>query len=358
MRRALKLAERGLGRTSPNPAVGAVVVRQGEVVAEAWHQRAGELHAERLALLQAGEGARGAELYCTLEPCCHYGRTPPCTDIIIETGVQTVWYAADDPDPRCAGKGAETLRAAGVTVHRGLLAAEAERLNEAYLRHKRTGLPFVTLKLACTLDGKVATRTGQSRWITGSEARTFVHELRDRSDAVLVGVGTVLADDPQLNVRLDRAETKDPWRVVVDSHARTPAEAKVLAPGAACVVAVTSAAATDRVRRLTAAGAEVLVLPADRGQVDLRALLAELGARGVMSVLCEGGPTLAASLVTAGLVNKYLFFYAPRLIGGEGLSAVGQLGLDEVAQAPALRLEDVKTIGPDLLVTAYPCSPD
>lgn len=358
MRRALELAERGLGRTSPNPAVGAVVVREGEVVAEAWHQRAGELHAERLALLQAGERARGAELYCTLEPCCHYGRTPPCTDIIIQSGVSAVWYAADDPDPRCAGKGAETLRAAGVTVHRGLLAPEAERLNEAYLQHKRTGLPFVTVKLACSLDGKVATRTGQSRWITGPEARTLVHELRDRSDAVMVGVGTVLADDPQLNVRLDREGTSDPLRVVVDSRARTPAEARVLAPGAPCVVAVTTGAAPDRVQKLVAAGAEVLSLPSDHGQVDLRALLTELGARGVMSLLCEGGPTLAASLLTAGLVNKCLFFYAPKLLGSEGLSAVGELGLDEVAQAPTLRLEEVRRLGDDLLVTAYPCSPD
>lgn len=358
MRRALELAERGLGRTSPNPAVGAVVVRDGEVLAEAWHRRAGELHAERLALLEAGERARGADLYCTLEPCCHYGRTPPCTEVIIDSGIRKVWYAAGDPDPRCAGQGAEALRAAGITVHAGLLLPEAERLNEAYLYHKRTGLPFVVLKLACTLDGKVATRTGQSRWITGPEAREYVHELRDRSDAVLVGLGTVLADDPSLDVRLDREDVSHPLRIVVDSQARTPATARLLNPDAPRLVAVTRGAPSGRVAALADTGADVLALPDIGGRVDLRALLTELGRREVMSVLCEGGATLAAALLGAGLVNKCLFFYAPKLLGGDGLPALGPLGTDELAQARQLRIENVKAFGPDLLVTAYPCSPD
>jgi diaminohydroxyphosphoribosylaminopyrimidine deaminase/5-amino-6-(5-phosphoribosylamino)uracil reductase len=358
MERALQLAAHGLGRTSPNPAVGAVVARDGEVIAEAYHRRAGELHAERLALLTAGERAQGADLYCTLEPCCHYGRTPPCTEIIIQNGIRRVWYASSDPDPRCAGQGAAALRAAGVEVHAGLLATEADRLNEAYFHHKRTGLPFVTLKLACSLDGRAATRTGQSRWITGPAAREYVHELRDRSDAVLVGVGTVLADDPKLNVRLEREGTRDPLRVVADSQARTPPSARVLSPGAACLVAVTEAAPETRVGALRAAGAEVLRVAEAEGRVDLAALLAKLGGRDVMSVLCEGGPTLAAGLVGAGRVGKYLLFYAPMLLGGDGLPAVGALGFGEVAQAPVLSIESVRTFGPDIMVTAYPCSQD
>jgi diaminohydroxyphosphoribosylaminopyrimidine deaminase / 5-amino-6-(5-phosphoribosylamino)uracil reductase len=359
LRRALELATRGLGRTSPNPAVGAVVVSDGQIVGEGYHRRAGEPHAERVALLAAGEAARGADLYCTLEPCCHQGRTPPCTELIIASGVRRLWYASADPDPRCAGQGAARLREAGVEVHPGLLAGEADRLNEAYFKHKHSGLPFVTLKLAMSLDGKVATRTGHSRWITGEAARELVHQWRDQSDAVVVGVGTVLADDPQLTVRPDPADGRQPLRVIVDSWARTAVTARAVSrEHRACLVAVTGAAPADRAEALRATGAEVLILPETGGRVDLGALMSELGRRDVMSVLCEGGPGLAAGLVAGGLVDKYRLLHAALLIGAEGLSAIGPLGLDEVGHGPHLTIDDVGRIGPDVLVTAYPCSPD
>ena len=359
MRRALELAARGLGRTSPNPAVGAVVVRDGGIVAEGYHRRAGEPHAERVALLAAGDSARGADLYCTLEPCCHHGRTPPCTELIIASGLRSLWYASTDPDPRCAGQGAAMLSAAGVEVHPGLLAGEADRLNEAYFRHKSSGLPFVTLKLAMSLDGKVATRTGHSRWITSETARELVHQWRDQSDAVMAGVGTALADDPQLAVRPEPADGRQPLRVFVDSRARTAVTARALSrEHGACLVAASEAAPADRVEALRAAGAEVLILPEAAGRVDLAALMSELGRRDVMSVLCEGGPGLAAGLVARGLVDKYRLFHAPLLIGAEGLSAIGPLGLDEVGHGPHLTVDDVGLIGPDVLVTAYPCLPD
>jgi diaminohydroxyphosphoribosylaminopyrimidine deaminase/5-amino-6-(5-phosphoribosylamino)uracil reductase len=360
MARALELAAQGLGRTAPNPPVGAVVVKDGAIIAEGYHRRAGEAHAERVALLAAGEQARGAELYCTLEPCCHHGRTPPCTDLIIESGIATVTYAWADPDIRCAGQGADRLRAAGITVRENLLANQAAQLYEAYDCHKRTGLPFVTLKLALTLDGKVATATGDSRWVTGQAARQRVHQWRDEAEAVMVGSGTLLADDPQLTVRCGRSEAHEPLRVVVDSLARTPPGAAVItgATPARCLIAVTPQAPAERVTVLRAAGAEVAVLPEAGGRVDLGALLRLLGERDVMGLLCEGGPGLAAGLVAAGLVNKYRLFYAPRLIGAEGLSAIGPLGLRLMSEARQLNLEATEQVGEDLLVTATPCSRD
>ena len=360
MGRALELARQGLGRTAPNPAVGAVVVdAAGKVVAEALHPRAGELHAERLALLAAGDAARGGELYCTLEPCCHQGRTPPCTEIIISSGVRRVWYASSDPDPRCAGQGDKTLRQAGIEVWGGLRAVEADRLNEAYFKHKRTGQPFVTLKLALTLDGCVATSTGHSRWVTGPGTREMVHELRDQADAVLVGSGTVLADDPQLTTRLPREDVRHPLRVVVDSYARTPVTARVLSQAEGQVlVAVVEQAPPERLAALQATGAEVLALPADAGRVRLEALLAELGRRNVMGVLCEGGPTLATALATKGLIDKYLLCYAPKFVGGDGLSAFGPLAVGEMDQALPVKVSEMRSFGDDFVVTAYPCSRD
>lgn len=367
MVRALELAARGLGRTSPNPAVGAVVVRDGEIVGEGFHERAGAPHAEPTALAQAGERARGATLYVSLEPCRHHGRTPPCTEAIIRAGIRRLVYACEDCDDRCAGEGARTLAEAGIEVACGPLAEQALRLNEAYFKHKRTGLPFVTLKLALSLDGKTATAEGESRWITGPAARERVHRMRDRSDAVMVGIGTVVADDPALTTRLPEGG-RNALRVVVDTAARTAPTARVITGGGppGCVVAVSAAAPEDCVAALERAGAEIITLPlADypdgSGQlgVDLPALMAELGRRDIISVLLEGGPTLAATAVGAGLVDRLVFFYAPLLIGGaEAPSALGDLGIVKLADAPRLRIGAVERVGEDIMVEGYPCSRD
>jgi len=367
MRRALELAARGLGRTSPNPAVGAVVVRDGAIVGEGYHRRAGEPHAERVALANAGEAARGAEIYVTLEPCCHHGRTPPCTDAIVEAGIAGVIYALRDPDPLCAGGGEATLRAAGVDVLGGLMGEEAGRLLEGYIRHRRTGYPLVTVKLAMSLDGRIATRTGDSRWISGEQSRRIVHELRDRCDAVMVGVGTVLADDPALTTR-DVPGGRDALRVIVDSRARTPASARVIHgdSAAGCLIACTDAAPSDRVQALRDAGAEVLALPERAGHVDLGALMDSLGARGALNVLIEGGGGLVAGALEAGVVDRMMLFYAPVIIGGkEAVAGVGGTGVARVADAPRLRDVTTRRIGDDLLVEGYltpkaelRCSPD
>jgi len=360
MRRALALAARGLGRTSPNPAVGAVVVRRDVVVGEGHHERAGAPHAERVALGNAGQAARGADLYVTLEPCCHYGRTPPCTDAIIKAGIRRVIFASSDPDPRADGKGAQQLRAAGVEVVEGVLRGEADRLNEAYLKHKRTGRPFVTLKLAMSLDGKIATRAGDSRWVTGEAARRRVHEMRNTSDAVMVGVGTVLADDPRLTTRGIQGG-RDAVRIVCDSRARTPPGAQIISQQseAPCLVAVTEGADQERLERLSAAGAEVLVLPGTKGRVNLDALSLALGDRDIMSVLLEGGGALAWSALDAGILDKVALFYAPMIIGGEeAIASVGGEGVERISDA--FRLQDVTfdRLGGDLLVEGYVCSQD
>ncbi len=367
MRRALALAASGVGRTSPNPPVGAVVVRDGAIVGEGYHRRAGEAHAERIALANAGETARGADIYVTLEPCCHHGRTPPCTDAIIEAGIHRVIYAAGDPDPRCAGGGEAALRAAGVEVESGFLYEDARRLLEGYVRHRRTGRPLVTLKLAMSLDGRIATRTGDSRWITGDQSRQMVHQVRDRSDVVMVGSGTVLADDPALTTR-DVPDGRDALRVIADSRARTPANAQVVREEseAGCLIACTSRAPEERMEALREAGADVLVLPERDGRVDLEALATELGERGALNVLIEGGGELAGGALEAGVVDRVLLFYAPMIIGGrEAVPGVVGRGAGRVADA--LRLRDVthRRVGDDLLVEGYltpraelECSPD
>jgi len=393
MRQALELAARGLGRTAPNPAVGAVVVSEGVIVGESYHHRAGEPHAEPLALIAAGEKACGADLYVSLEPCCHQGRTPPCTEAIIAAGIARVFYACGDPDVRVAGEGAARLTAAGIDTHLGPLTQEALALNEAYFKHKQTGLPFVTLKLAMTLDGKIATNTGDSRWITGEASRRRVHELRNRNDAVMVGLGTVLKDDPELTCRLDAEDVRDPVRVVLDSTARTPTTARVVTGSAAkgadtrgggigghatggdalgadtggggskCIIAASESAPVERVERLEAAGAEVLRLPGDPGTdghgggggVDLLALLRALGERGMMSVLCEGGSVVAARLLKARAVDRLLCFYAPKIVGGSAaVPAVGELGIHQMSEALGLSLSSVERIDEDVLMTLHP----
>lgn len=339
--RAIALARRGLGRTSPNPAVGAVLVRDGQVVGEGYHQRAGGPHAEVVSLRQAGEAARGATLYVTLEPCAHWGRTPPCADALIEAGVRRVVACTIDPNPKVNGLGFSRLASAGVQVELadGRYREQARRLNAPYEKYVTTGLPYVTLKVAMSLDGKIATTTRDARWISSEASRAMAHRLRARHDAVMVGVGTVLADDPLLTARPPgRRPPRQPLRVVVDSHARTPVDARLIrsaSPEAPVLVAITDLAPADRVESLRAAGAEVAVLPAGSdGRVDLPALLQYLSAREVTSVLVEGGGVLLASLVDAELADAMIVFLAPKILGGKGApSPVDGAGVDRVAGA-------------------------
>ncbi len=361
MERALSLAARGRYTTHPNPRVGAVLVRDGAVVGEGFHARAGEPHAEIHALRAAGERARGADMYVTLEPCDHRGRTGPCTEALIAAGVKRVFVAAIDPNPRVAGRGVQRLRAAGIEVVTDVLGDRAHALNRAFERWVTTGLPWVTLKLAASLDGRIAARTGASQWITGEASRAAVHVLRAEHDAIMVGVGTALADDPRLNVRgvepLGPAlPPQQPARVIVDSRCRLEPSARALqsAPERARVFVAAAQAPTERVERLRAAGAEVLTLPGPDGRVDLRALLAALGAREITAVLVEGGASLAASLIREDLVDELQVFSAPLLLGGDGLAAVGPLGVDHPDSAPRFAVDSVTPLGGDVRIIARP----
>jgi diaminohydroxyphosphoribosylaminopyrimidine deaminase/5-amino-6-(5-phosphoribosylamino)uracil reductase len=355
MQQALRLAREGAGYVSPNPLVGCVIVQAGQVVGQGYHQRFGGPHAEVHALQEAGAQARGAVLYVNLEPCCHTGKTPPCAEAIVRAGIGRVVMALRDPNPLVAGGGLVRLYAAGIPVTSGVCEAEARELNEAFLKYITARRPFVTLKCAITLDGKIATRTGASRWITGAAAREVVHRLRHATDAILVGIGTVLQDDPQLTTRLPDRPGVNPLRIVVDSTLRLPAQAQV-ANTAACrtLVATTAPATGAQQQRLSAQGLEIVTLPAyDDGRVDLDALLQHLGTRQIASVLVEGGATLSAALLQRRLVDKVLFFVAPKVIGGDGLSVVGACGVETMEQV--IRLRDLKghNIGEDMLLQAY-----
>ncbi|MDR7435519.1 MAG: bifunctional diaminohydroxyphosphoribosylaminopyrimidine deaminase/5-amino-6-(5-phosphoribosylamino)uracil reductase RibD [Armatimonadota bacterium] len=348
MRIALALAQQG--HPSPNPMVGAVVVKDGKIVGRGFHQAAGGPHAEVLALEEAGELAKGATLYVTLEPCAHYGRTPPCTEAIISAGIHRVVAPMEDPDPRVRGRGFTRLREAGIQVEVGLLAEEAEQLNAAYLKHRRTGLPLVIVKWAMSLDGKIATPTGESKWITGEEARELVHQMRSRCDAIAVGINTVLRDDPLLTARIPGG--RDPLRVVVDSRLRIPLEAQVITvpSQAATVVATTSQAPMEKIHKLESRGVEVWVLDGPEGKVDLHRLLEELGRREILSVLVEGGGTLIAGFVEAGLVDRVAAFVAPLIIGGNGPSPVQGVGVASLAEALHLTKVSIRQVGRDVLI--------
>lgn len=351
MRRALAIAAQG--RTSPNPMVGAVIVRDGTIVGEGFHRAAGEAHAEVVAIRNAGEKTLGSIMYVTLEPCCHYGRTPPCTAATIAAGINRVVVAMEDPDAQVAGRGIAALRAAGITVEVGLLEAEAHRLNAAYIHHRRTGLPFVLVKLAQTMDGRIATLTGHSQWITGPEARTRAHRLRSESDGVLVGIGTVLADDPQLTVR--HVEGRQPRRIILDSHARTPSNARILSADTLLpIICITDRAPEERVAALRATGAEILTLPHTQdGRIDLSALLRCLGEQPIVTLLVEGGSRVVTAFLKMKAAQQVACFIAPALMG-EGLPAVGDLGARSMDQVVRLRDIQVEQIGEDILVTGFP----
>jgi diaminohydroxyphosphoribosylaminopyrimidine deaminase/5-amino-6-(5-phosphoribosylamino)uracil reductase len=355
MRAALALAASALGRTSPNPVVGAVLVRDGRVVGEGRHERAGAPHAEIVALAAAGEAARGATLYVTLEPCVHEGRTPPCVPAVAAAGVARVVVAIEDPDPRVRGRGVAALRAAGIPVDVGVLAAEARRLNEAYLHRVRTGRAFVALKAAVTLDGRLGADGGDSRWITGEEARARARELRDVHDAVLVGRGTLERDDPSLDVRLP-GDRRDPVAVVVDSRLSSPADRALFrraAAGARVVVAARDDAPASRAAALAARGVDVLrVAGGPDGRVDLAALLGALAGRGLNAVLVEGGERVHTSVLAAGLAGRAWIFVAPSILGGlQGPRLVGDLGIRAATGAIRLLDPEVERLGTDILVT-------
>jgi len=356
MARALELAREQAGRTSPNPSVGAVVVRDGRIVGEGRYEGPGTLHGEAAALVAAGEAARGATLYVTLEPCCHQGQTPPCTEAVIAAGVGEVHCSHFDPDARVSGQGRARLESAGVRVVVGEGEAEARRINEGYIKHRTTGLAFVIAKFAASLDGKIAATSGDSRWVSGPETRAWSHELRTRIDAIAVGSNTVLVDDPQLTARPGgQPAQRQPLRVVVDSRGRTPRDAKALQCGVRTLVATTERSLAEWRAALQEAGARVAVLPLDGdGRVDLAALLALLGKSDVLTLLVEGGGVLLGSFFDQRLVDKVHAVIAPMVIGGvEAPSAVAGRGAARMADALRLREVTVERLGSDLLVTGY-----
>ncbi len=351
MARALRLAERGLYTTAPNPRVGCVIVRDGRVVGEGWHVRAGEAHAEVHALSMAGAAARGADVYVTLEPCSHHGRTPPCAEALLAAGVARVVAAMGDPNPKVAGGGLALLRRHGIVAAHGLLEAEARALNPGFIARMTRGRPWVTLKIAASLDGRTALANGVSQWITGPAARSDVQRWRARSCAILTGVGTVLADDPRLTVR--KSETgRQPLRVVVDSRLRTPPQARVL-QGASTLIACL-AGQEERAARLRALGAEVLELPAHDGRVCLASLMQALAARAINEVLAEAGAVLNGALLQQGLADELLLYYAPILLGDAARGMFGLPAFADMERRIRLDLLDIGRVGRDIRVRARP----
>lgn len=358
MQRAIVLARQGIGTTSPNPSVGAIIVKNGHIVGEGFTLPAGQHHAEIVALTQAGAAAQGATLYTTMEPCCHFGRTPPCTRALIASGIREVHFSIIDPNPLVSGQGSAELQAAGIEVVRGEEAEAAAELYEAFAKYVTKKCPFIRIKFAMSLDGKIATHTGDSKWITGSEARALVQQMRREADAVMVGVNTVLADDPQLTCRDEHGVpvARQPLRVVADSAGRMPADAQLLRQPGLSLLAVTARASQERVSRLSAAGAEIFLAPQDaQGMVDLGAVLDELGRRGIVSLTVEGGETILGSLFDAGLVDKVFAFIAPVIVGGRGaLSPVAGRGAPRLAEALRLERLKVQSVGNDWLLSGYP----
>ena len=354
MSMALRLAENARGRTSPNPLVGAVIVKDDRVVAAGWHRKAGTPHAEIHALNMAGELAHGATMYVTLEPCDHYGRTGPCSKAIIEAGIARVVVALEDPHPKVNGGGMKELRNAGIEVKCGVLRDEARRQNEVFLKWITTGRPFVRMKMAMTLDGKIATTAGESEWITNEKSRERGHVLRDESDAILVGIGTVLHDNPSLTARIAGKTTRNPVRVVLDSMARIPMDADVLNDGKApTIIAVTKSAPNENIDAIKAKGADVIICGGGK-EVDIDKLLLELGKREITSLLVEGGGRVNYSFIATHNVDKVYAFMAPMIVGGrDALTGVEGNGIAHLSDA--VRLENISTelIDGDILVTGY-----
>lgn len=351
MKRALALAETAMGHTSPNPMVGCVVVKDGRVVAEGCHEKYGSFHAERNALTRCEEDVSGASMYVTLEPCCHTGKTPPCTDIIIEKKIGRVYVGAMDPNPKVAGNGVKILREHGIKVETGILEEECLRLNEIFFHYISTGLPFVAMKYAMTLDGKIASFTGDSKWVTGEKARQHVHVLRKKYSAIMAGVDTVIADDPMLNCRIE--EGIDPVRIICDSHLRIPMESQIVRSADRIPTIVACAEDVDETirHRLETTGVETIKTEGEK-QVSLPALFRKLGERKIDSVLAEGGGTLHGSLLSSGCVSRVYAYIAPKLIGGYGAkSPVEGKGMEKMAEAKGLSDIEILSLGEDICVT-------
>ncbi len=357
MKKAISLARKGLGSTSPNPLVGALVVKKGEIVSAGYHKRAGLPHAEIAALSRAGGTARGSTLYVNLEPCNHYGRTPPCTKEIIKTGIQRVVVGIADPNPHVAGGGCDFLRTKGVRVRCGVLEEECRRLNEAYIKYITKGKPFVVLKSALTLDGRIATRTGDSKWITGERSRKFVHTLRKNMDAVMVGVGTVIRDDPLLTPYMLKESSRKPVRVIVDTRFRIPLNSRVLNSGSGplSILAVGEEAGEEARKRTAGSGVRILACRLKEGRIDLSGLLARLADMSVTSVMAEGGGDIYGSLIREKLVDKYVIFIAPKIICGEdGISFTRGKGCDKIQDSFNLDIFRVRRFDKDIMIEAYP----
>ncbi|MDY4954322.1 MAG: bifunctional diaminohydroxyphosphoribosylaminopyrimidine deaminase/5-amino-6-(5-phosphoribosylamino)uracil reductase RibD [Candidatus Onthomonas sp.] len=359
MHLALQLARKGAGRVSPNPMVGAVIVKDGVVIGQGYHQQYGGLHAERNALAACTAPPQGATLYVTLEPCCHYGKTPPCTEAILENGIARVVIGSDDPNPLVAGKGIEILRSHGVQVTTHVLQAECDKLNEVFFHFIQSKTPYVVMKYAMTLDGKIATKTGASQWITGEIARRRVHEDRNRYSAIMAGVGTVLADNPQLTCRIEGG--RNPVRIICDTHLRTPLTAQVVTTANSIpTILATSEPNPACHQPYLDAGCQVVTVPQRDGHLDLNALMEALGAQNIDSILLEGGGTLNWTALQSGIVQKVQAYVAPKLFGGTAKNPVMGLGVELPDQAVQLTSPTVTRLGEDLLLESevIPCSPE
>jgi len=357
MTEALRLAEKARGRTSPNPMVGAVLVKDGRVIGKGYHAKAGAPHAEIEAFQDAREDLQGATLYVTLEPCCMYGKTPPCTDAVIRAGIRRVVAAMIDPNPRVSGKGIQRLRDAGIHVDVGILEDQARRLNEAFIKYQTTGLPFVISKFAMSLDGKIATKTGDSKYITNEESRAYVHALRDQIDAIMVGIGTVLADDPLLTTRLPDAHAKNPDRIIVDTHLSIPLNAKVVTDVSKARTTIFTGADVDqqKIQQLRKGGVDIQTAAYDEsGKLDLCQVFEISGKYGVLSILLEGGAEINGSAFRHHLVDKVLVFIAPMIIGGKGArSPVEGTGIEALRDAVQLSQVTTQRFGDDILIEGY-----
>lgn len=350
MNRAIHLVEQGLGWTNPNPLVGAVIVKDGRIIGEGYHAKCGELHAERNAFAALTEPAAGGTLYVTLEPCCHQGRTPPCTEAILEHGIARVVIGSRDPNPLVSGKGAAILREAGVKVEEDFMREECDRLNPVFFHYITTKMPYVVMKYAMTADGKIATKTGESKWITGEEARAEVQKLRSRYMGIMAGIGTVLADDPMLNVRLEGR--RSPVRIICDTHLRIPPDNQICRTAREYRTVIACADdLPEKTKELTELGVQVFRCPDEQGKVDLKKLMEYLGAQGVDSILLEGGGTLNDSALRLGIVQKIMVFVAPKVFGGrESRTPVAGFGVEHPSEAVRLALQRVERFGEDLLL--------
>ncbi|HKT72875.1 MAG TPA: bifunctional diaminohydroxyphosphoribosylaminopyrimidine deaminase/5-amino-6-(5-phosphoribosylamino)uracil reductase RibD [Steroidobacteraceae bacterium] len=351
---ALKLAERGLQSTHPNPRVGCVIARGQHIIAEGWHERAGEAHAEIVALRAATESVEGATVYVTLEPCSHHGRTPPCANALVEARVGRVVLAVQDPNPRVSGQGAQILQRAGITVDSGLLESEAIQLNPGFMKRMREGIPWVQLKLAMSLDGRTALASGASRWITGEAAREDVQRWRARSSAIMTGIGTVLSDDPRLDVRLAGEGRRQPIRVILDGSLRTPPQARLFTTGGEVLI-MTGNITNETAAALAERGARVEWMPGTDGKLDLRAVLERLGELEVNELLVEAGATLAGQLISESLVDECLLYIAPRMLGPQARALVDIPELQALDAAPGFTLHEVQQLGEDLRLRLRPC---